>query len=67
MVLEEVNAEENISIPEWGVIGDGGAGGWGRDTPVQNGASGWIGEDDKYKPPHVKALEEKSTVEAVGW
>ena len=66
IVLEEVSAEETMSIAGWGVIGDGGAGGWGRDTPVQDGASGWGGEDEKYKPPHVKALE-KARVEAVGW
>ncbi|KAF8850579.1 hypothetical protein BDZ45DRAFT_751580 [Acephala macrosclerotiorum] len=25
------------------------------------------GGDDKYKPPHIKALEEKALVEATGW
>lgn len=68
LVLEEVSAEDSMSIAGWGVIGDGGAGGWGRDTPVQDSASasGW-GPDDRYKPPHIKALEEKAMIEAVGW
>jgi hypothetical protein len=66
LVLEEVNGDDSVSIAGWGVIGDGGAGGWGRDTPVPDGTSGW-GGDDKYKPPHIKALEEKAKVEAVGW
>lgn len=65
MVLEEVTGDDNISIAGWGVIGDGGAGGWGRDTPVQETV--WGGADDRYKPPHVKILEEKARVEAVGW
>ena len=68
LVLEEVNAEDSMSIAGWGVIGDGGAGGWGRDTPVPDVASAWGGgSDDKYKPPHIKALEEKARIEAVGW
>ena len=66
LVLEEVNGSDTVSIAGWGVIGDGGAGGWGRDTPAPDAASAW-GGDDRYKPPHVKALEEKARVEAVGW
>jgi hypothetical protein len=38
-VLEEVQPYDSVSIGGWGVIGDGGAGGWGRDTPVQDNAS----------------------------
>ena len=67
MVLEEVNAEDSVTVAGWGVIGDGGAGGWGRDTPVQDAASGWGGQEDRYKPPHIKALEQKAMIEAVGW
>ena len=63
LVLEEVNAD---TVARWGVIGDGGAGGWGRDTPIEVSSSGW-GQEDRYKPPHIKALEEKAMIEAVGW
>ena len=65
LVLQEVHAEDSMNMANWGVIGDGGVGGWGRDTPVQDAVSGW-GQDDRYKPPHVKALEEKAMIEAVG-
>ncbi|CZR64049.1 uncharacterized protein PAC_13946 [Phialocephala subalpina] len=35
---------------------------WG----VSSSLAGW-GGDDRYKPPHIKALEEIALVEAVGW
>lgn len=67
LVLQEVNAEDSMSNAGWGVIGDGGTGGWGRDTPVLDMDSAWGGADSRYKPAHIKALEEKARMEAVGW
>jgi hypothetical protein len=62
LVLEEVQGSDS-----WGT-GNGSAGwgnGWGN---VESSGGGW-GEssDDKYKAPHIRALEEKAQIEAIGW
>jgi hypothetical protein len=56
LVLEEVQGSDS-----WGV---GGSAGWGNASSTV----GW-GEssEDKYKPPHIKALEQKAQIEAIGW
>ncbi|KAH9209513.1 hypothetical protein DL95DRAFT_344275 [Leptodontidium sp. 2 PMI_412] len=50
--------------------------GWGESAQPQGSSTpwdqdhlnnGWGEPADKYKPPHVKALEEKSLKEQVGW
>ncbi|KAH7386388.1 hypothetical protein BKA64DRAFT_645949 [Cadophora sp. MPI-SDFR-AT-0126] len=51
--------------------------GWGESAQPQGSTTdnwnqdhlnnGWSDPADKYKPPHVKALEEKSLREQVGW
>jgi hypothetical protein len=55
LVLEEVEQEE--------------VDGWGQTTNTASD-SAWGGNvwgDDKYKPPHIKALEDKVAQEAAGW
>lgn len=47
-------------------------GGWGNGTPDlmdQDAAESAWGDhsSEKYKPPHVKALEEKERMKAAGW
>lgn len=39
--------------------------GWAAETNASY--SGWGEESDRYKPPHIKALEDKALIEAVGW
>jgi len=51
---------------------DGVNGGWGEDTADlidQKGVeSEWAeSSPEKYKPPHIKALEEKARLESAGW
>jgi hypothetical protein len=55
LVLEEVEQDE--------------MGGWGQTANSSSASvsSGNVWGDDKYKPPHIKALEEKVAQEAAGW
>jgi hypothetical protein len=63
LVLQEVQGNDS-----WGTGDSSASVGWGSGWG--NGEStvsaGW-GSDDKYKPPHIKALEEKAQIEAIGW
>jgi hypothetical protein len=52
LVLEEVTES---GVNAWGE--PSGEATWGEST--------W--GEDKYKPPHIKALEEKASAQAVGW
>ena len=64
LVLEEVQNDS------WGTgngsasAGWGNANGWGDSS---GSAEGWGSTDDKYKPPHIKALEEKAQTQAAAW
>jgi len=75
--VENGNAKSGAEA--WGTPSAVGAADWGTGPRVgwdnvANGGwesintTGW-GEspDQKYKPPHIKALEEKAQIEAVGW
>jgi len=57
LILEEVT-DENDGWRNGGVADSV----WGGSQ-----MSGWDSPSDKYKPPHIKALEEKALIEAVGW
>jgi hypothetical protein len=59
---ESVQAEAN----------DGVGGGWGEGTTdlldQESVESEWLeSPSEKYKPPHIKALEEKARLESAGW
>jgi hypothetical protein len=36
-------------------------------SPNEEALSAWGESGEKYKPPHVKALEEKAQMQAIGW
>jgi len=63
LVLEEVQGNDS-----WGTEGDSVSAGWGNGWGNAEHSGGW-GESsgEKYKPPHIKALEEKAQIEAIGW
>jgi hypothetical protein len=63
LVLEEVQSPGWVASPGWS-SGNGKANGWGESS---GSAEGWGSSDDKYKPPHIKALEEKAQTQAAGW
>lgn len=66
LVLQEVpsdswNAGNGTASAGWG---NANGNGW-DESPA--GGEGWGNSDDKYKPPHIKALEEKAQIQAAGW
>ena len=65
LVLQEVQS------PGWGTSAgwssgnaNANANGWGETS---GSAGGWGTSEDKYKPPHIKALEVKAQTQTAGW
>ncbi|KUJ14222.1 uncharacterized protein LY89DRAFT_686732 [Mollisia scopiformis] len=65
-VREQV-VETARAVNEWGYLNKTGPSAWAAEVSATVSLSGWGADSDKYKPPHIKALEEKALVEAVGW
>jgi len=63
LVLEEVQSPGWGTSPGWS-SGNANANGWGESS---GSAEGWESSGDKYKPPHIKALEEKAQTQTAGW
>jgi hypothetical protein len=68
LVLQEVQNDS------WGTASGNASAGWGNANANAWGESsgsvsggGWGSSDDKYKPPHIKALEEKAQIATAGW
>jgi hypothetical protein len=66
LVLEEVQNDSWGNGNGSASVGWGNANGWGESSGGAGG-EGWGNSDDKYKPPHIKALEEKAQIQAAGW
>jgi len=56
-------------VLEEATVGSDGLGNASMAESVWGGSqmTGWESPSDKYKPPHIKALEEKALIETVGW
>ena len=71
LVLEEVTGEGwNAGGSSWAetahLWGNGVVDG-GRNPANEDALSAWGDSSEKYKPPHIKALEEKAQMQAIGW
>jgi len=81
LVLEEVKEDFSTGERAPAAVTGWAAGGsnwaesarqWGNgviegNSPNEEALSAWGESGEKYKPPHVKALEEKAQMQAIGW